>query len=212
MADTEIIGIGNLRQQFGGLRRDMETRVARAMVVAGGQVLKAEAKAIAQANGSVRTRAMVKNIVIKREKTEKGLAQYHLGVRHGKDLTKKQKGQAGKKLAVNRHGRIVTRYVDDPYYWRWVELGHKFVPRASQSDRNAAGGVTEFTQRLRDGTIARRWRKYRASSITARRRRATVMVPPHPFIAPALERKRQAAIDAMGERLNRELAKAQQPK
>lgn len=124
MAKSEILGIGELSQSFRGLKTDMETRTARAMVVAAGGVLKRKAKSIAQANGSVRTGAMIKNIAIKREpQAPAGTAQYHLGVRHGRQLTKKQKTNS--KLAVNKGGRIVKRYEDDPYYWRFAEFGTK---------------------------------------------------------------------------------------
>ena len=124
MAKSEILGIGDLRQNFGQLKDGMETRIARSMVVAAGGVLKRKAKAIAQGNGSVRTGAMVKNIVIKREPdAPAGTVQYNMGVRHGRDLTKKQKSTA--KLAVGKSGRIVKKYVDDPYYWRFAEFGTK---------------------------------------------------------------------------------------
>jgi stage V sporulation protein SpoVS len=113
MANSEVIGTGDLKQNFSRLKGGMETRTSRAMVVAAGGVLKKRAKAIAQANGSIATGAMVKNIVIKREpQAPAGTVQYHLGVRHGRDLSKKQK-TGGKHLAV-AGGRITVRYHDDP--------------------------------------------------------------------------------------------------
>lgn len=124
MAKTELLGIGDLKQNFGKLKEGMETRIARSMVVAAGGVLKKKAKAIAQGNGLMRTGALIKNIVIKREPAAPvSTAQYHLGVRHGRHLTKKQKTNS--KLAINKGGRIVKRYEDDPYYWRFAEFGTK---------------------------------------------------------------------------------------
>lgn len=124
MAKSEILGIGELSQSFQSLKTGMETRVARVMVAAGGGVLRRRARAIAQAKGLRKTGALVKNIVIKREpQAPAGTAQYNLGVRHGRNLTKKQKTDS--KLAVNKSGRIVKRYEDDPYYWRFPEFGTK---------------------------------------------------------------------------------------
>lgn len=159
MAKTEILGIGELRTNFGKLRSDMATRTSRVMVVAAGGVLKKEAKSIIQSKGLVKSGAMLKNVAIKRETgTPMGVTQYNLGVRHGKNLTKKQRGK-GSTLSVGASGRIVKRYVDDPFYWRFHELGTKHLPRQE-------------------------------------------------FIAGALANKRQEAIDAMEERLLRELDKA----
>lgn len=122
MAKSEILGVGELSQSFQGLKTDMDTRTARAMVVSAGGVLKRHAKAKALAQGLRRTGALVKNIAIKREpQAPQGTAQYHLGVRHGYNLTRKQKAKG--KLGVNGEGRIVKRYEDDPYYWRFAELG-----------------------------------------------------------------------------------------
>jgi len=180
---SEIIGVVSLANKFKVLGRDMETRTSRVMVVAAGGVLKRRAKAIALAKGLKRSGAMIKNIAIKREtEAPAGTAQYNLGVRHGRDLTKKQKAKPGK-LAVSQGGRIVKRYEDDPYYWAWVERGHKVVARASAVDRRG---------------------------IAARRRGATgKTVPPHPFIEPALEQGRGDAIEAMDKALDKELKKAQ---
>lgn len=122
MAKSEVLGLGDLAQSFRELKTEMDTRTARGMAVAGGGVLRRRAKANAIALGLRRTGALVKNIVIKREpQAPQGTAQYHLGVRHGQNLTRKQKSNS--KLGVNAAGRIVKRYEDDPYYWRFAELG-----------------------------------------------------------------------------------------
>lgn len=121
MPEKDILGIGEMQANFAKLRDGVKNRTSRRMVVAGGNVLKRKAKQIAQANGSVRTGVMVKNIAIKREAQAGGdTTQYNLGVRHGRNLTAKAKKQS--KLAVASSGRIVKRYQDDPYYWRFVEF------------------------------------------------------------------------------------------
>ncbi len=181
MASTKIEGLADMRTNFEKIGKDMQTRTARRAVVAGGRIIKNEAIAIARANGSVRTGDMVKNIAIKRErKAGSGVEQYHIGVRHGREQTKKVRSQGNKSLAVNGRGRIVTRRDNDPYYWKWVEFGHKIVPRRSRNDKR---------------------------SISRRRKQADGEVAGKPFIGPALERKSTEAIKAMSDAIAAELAK-----
>ena len=196
-----IHGLGDLKKAFASLGKDMETRTARSMVVSAGGVLKAESKRLAQQQGLRRTGALINNIAIKRERTPAGIAQYHLGVRNGRDLGRKAK----KVLTVRKSGRIGVKYENDPYYWWWVEFGHRIVPRASGQ---TGGGTTRYQQRLRNGKVVWRERKWRAESITGRRRGATGFVQPHPFIQPSLENKREAAIEAMRKRLAAIIQKA----
>lgn len=153
-ASTEILGLGELREKFARLK-DID-RGARRAVVAAGQVVKREAKSLAQRQGLRLTGALIKNIAIKRERTPAGVVQYHIGVRHGRDLSRKDKQT--KYLAVGRSGRIVTRYKDDPFYWRFHEFGTR---------RTAA----------------------------------------RPFIGPALENRRSAALEAMGKAIDKEIQK-----
>lgn len=201
MPESDILGIGAMSQNFRALRTGMETRVARLMVVAAGGVLKKKAKAIAQANGSVRSGAMVKNIAIKREPSAPaGSVEYHMGVRNGGQLTKKQKSTA--KLAVNSVGRIVKKYQDDPYYWRWVERGHRVVPRAILGDKSFTAST--YYTRLRNGKLAVRTAKRATQSLRSRRRAAIASVAAKPFLGPALEQGRQEALDAMARRLQAE--------
>lgn len=156
MAKTEVLGIGGLSAAFGDLQDGMKTRTGRAMVVSGGGVIKRRAKAIAQAKGLRRTGSMIKNIVIKREpQAPPDTVQYHLGVRHGRSKTKKQKATG--RLAVNGKGRIVKRYEDDPYYWRFLELTTKrraatpfLQPALEQGREEAIDAMAERLQREHD--------------------------------------------------------------
>lgn len=128
MANTVITGIGDLRDQFKRLDRDIRLKTSRRMVVAAGRVLREEARSIAQNKGLRKTGALIKNIAIKRERSAPvGTEQYHLGVRHGRSLGNGKR--AVKFLAVNNRGRIVTRRKDDPFYWRFHEFGTKYLPR-----------------------------------------------------------------------------------
>lgn len=156
MAKSETLGIGELSQAFQGLKTGMETRVARVMVAAGGGVLRRRARGIAQAKGLRKSGALIKNIVIKREpQAPAGTAQYNLGVRHGRNLTKKQKTNS--KLAINKTGRIVKRYEDDPYYWRFPELGTKhqqaepfLQPALEQGKEEAIDAMADRLQKEHD--------------------------------------------------------------
>lgn len=205
MADTTVLGIGELAANFKAVRADMEVRVSRVMVVAAGGILKKNAKEIALANGSRRTGAMIKNIVIKREKdAPEGTTQYHLGVKNGNQLTKKQKSTA--RLAINKLGQIVKRYADDPYYWRWVEQGHKIVAKADAGDKSYTSAT--IVRRLKNGKWVLRRREVATQSLRNRRAASMGSVAARPFIGPALEQGREEAIAAMSVALDKELAKA----
>lgn len=197
---TEVLQIDTLAAAFREVREDMGPKVSRRMVVAGGKIIREDAKALARANGSVITGAMVDNIVIKRETdVPEGTAQYHIGVRHGRDQSRKVRSAGNRRLVVSR-GRITVRRDNDPFYWRFVERGHRVVPASVE------GGQSTYTQRLRNGTVVTRTRRFSGKSLRARRRMAnTGVVGKKPFIAPSLQRNRDAAITAMDRTLQRYL-------
>lgn len=201
MADkSEVLGIEDLAASFREVREDMGSKVARRMVVAGGKIVRERAKANAQANGSVISGAMVDNIAIKRESgTPDGTAQYHVGVRHGRQQTNKVRKQGAKRLVVSK-GRIVTRRENDPFYWKFVERGHRVVPTS------VADGTTTYVQKLRNGKSVTRKRAFAGSSLRARRRMAGQgVVGKMPFLEPALEQERGSALAAMERTLTRYL-------
>lgn len=79
---------------------------------------------------------------------------------------------------------------DDAYYWRFVEYGHKFVPRnPNRSPRN--GRKTG-------------WREHRAAAALEY---GTASAPAYPFMRPAYESKKRAATDAMTRTLSEILAR-----
>lgn len=156
MADN-IIGLGELTAKLKKLD-GLSKKTAAKMVAAAGAVIRKEAKSIAQSKGLRKTGSLIKNIAIKRERNvPQNTVQYNVGVRHGREFGKKK--NVVKYLAVGRKGRIVTKYKDDPFYWRFLEFGTK--------------------------------------NINAR-----------PFIAPALDRKRNEAVRAMEAVLDKEILKA----
>lgn len=179
----DVIGIGDLARKFQTLKQDMMTRVARAMAVSGGRIIRDEAKAIHKANGSVRSGATLKNIVVKREtRAPQGTAEVHIGVRHGKNLTKRQK--ADSTLAV-KGGRVVNRYKDDPWYWFLVEY------TGARPHHIGKGSYLARKGRNRSKAKGKMHPGFK----------------PKPFIKPALERRKADAIKAMEARLDREIAK-----
>lgn len=201
MADkTDVLGIEDLVASFREVREDMGSKVARRMVVAGGKIVRERAKANARANGSVISGAMVDNIAIKRETgAPDGTAQYHVGVRHGNQQTRKVRAKGQRRLVVSR-GRIVQRRDNDPFYWKFVERGHRVVPAS------VADGNTTFVQKLRDGKLVTRKRAFTGRSLRARRRAAAQgVVGMKPFIEPALEQERGNALAAMERTLTRYL-------
>lgn len=164
-----IDGLADLRKAFERLDTDIRAKSARRIVAAGGAVLRKEARAIVERKQLIKTRALINNIVIKRQRNAgEGIEQYNLGVRHGRALGSGKK--VTKYLAISGAGRVVVKRKEDPFYWRFLEFGHKIVPR------NTSGSK---------------------STITQRRRLATGFVPATPFIGPALSNKKNEALDAM---------------
>lgn len=123
---TEIRGVGALRDLFKQLGSDIQNKSAARIVVAGGNVLKKEARVIAEAAGLRKTGALIANIVIKKERNvPPGTVQYNLGVRHGRDLGNGKK--VIKYRALSKSGRVVTRRQNDPFYWSFLEFGTKYI-------------------------------------------------------------------------------------
>lgn len=84
----------------------------------------------------------------------------------------------------------------DPYYWRWVEGGHKIVPRLSK----AQSGFSNLRKRAA------------GISITQRRRRATGMVKPYPFMGPAFRAQGDQARRIFEQAVIERIAKANRRK
>ncbi|TWI65172.1 HK97 gp10 family phage protein [Pseudoduganella lurida] len=112
-------GLGELRTAFGAVKEDMRLRTSRLMVASGGGVIRKESRSLAQRQGLKMTGALIKNIVIKRERTPDGLTQYNLGVRHGRHMGR----NAARQLVVAKNGRVISAVVDDPFYWWFLEKG-----------------------------------------------------------------------------------------
>ena len=159
-SSTQVLGVAELHRDFLKLSNKMQTRISRRMVVAGGRVLVGQAKAVISASGRIKTGSMRKNVAIKREPSAPpGTTQYHLGVRHGRNLVGKQKKSA--KLAL-KGSKIVKVYKDDPYYWRFQHFGTKHVKGVRFLEESLAKGkdeainsmVTVYNEELSKGASA----------------------------------------------------------
>jgi len=174
---VQMSGLKELDSALKDLDKKLATKIARRAVAKGAGVIRTEARTRAKALGLVLSGAMVKNIALKREpKTPRTRTEYHVGVRHGA-----QARNAKKVIGKKQNGKLSVTYENDPYYWWWVEFGHRIVPRKSAT----TGG-----------------------SITKRRRSATQTVPAKPFLRPAYEAKREAAAQMIADTLRTELLKA----
>lgn len=122
---VDILGVKELADKLKKLD-GLSKKTAAKMVAAAGGVIRKEAKSIAQARGLRKTGSLIKNIAIKRERNvPANTVQYNVGVRHGREFGKRK--NVVKYLAVGRKGRIVTKYKDDPFYWRFLEFGTKNI-------------------------------------------------------------------------------------
>ena len=118
--------------------------------VAGAAVFRDEAKQNALAHAQTQT--IYRNIIIKRVEEESHDASRQVYI------------------VTVRKGQFDG---DDAYYWRWVEFGHKFVPRKPKR---------------------RSWRAHRAAAALEY---GTATVPAYPYMRPAYESHKGAAMDAM---------------
>lgn len=135
MADTTV-DVSKLAAAFRQVGDSMRLRVARVVAFAGASVLRATARRLASGLFKRRSGALLSNIAVKREvrRAPPGAVEYDLGVRHGKNLTRKAK--AVQRLSV-KGGRIVSRYVNNPIYWLFLERG--WTPRSAANPRRSRG-------------------------------------------------------------------------
>lgn len=157
MMDANITGLKELNSAFKSMGENVSKKTGLKMVASAAAVIRKEAKNIARSKGLKKTGTLINNIAIKRERNVPAdTVQYHVGVRHGREFGRRK--NVVKFLALGKRGRIVTKYKNDPYYWRFLEFGTKHIR-------------------------------------------------PLKFLEPALESKRQEAINAMQATLQKELLK-----
>lgn len=136
----------------------LDESALRAVGFAGAEIFRDEAKR--NALGHVKTSVIYNSIIVKRleEESDGGKRQAY--------------------LVTVRKGKFNG---NDAYYWRWVENGHKIVPRKKK-------GVT--------------WKAHRAAAALEF---GNARVPAYPFMRPAYESKKGAAIDVMNKKLREQM-------
>lgn len=140
-------------------------QAARGACNAAAQVVKRQAVANARAQGLVATGALVKNIAVKRQQgTPPEIAEYHIGVRHGREA------KGAEKIAVRgKDGSIRYEYTDDPFYWLMWEFGHYNVfYRAQVAARPFLRPAMDSTAGEREQVITD-FLRTRLESVTAKR-------------------------------------------
>ena len=169
MASSHVQGLPDLKRALGELPGKVERRAIRGAIRQGADLLRKSAMALApvrsegtrsggvvQPPGSLR-----RNIQKKKLRQVRGRIAYIIGVETGKVITLKGTG----KVAVQSRGRLRTRKAtkrerrgDDPFYYRFVELGfthrgggsvpaRSFLKRALDRDGKRAVVVIESSLR-----------------------------------------------------------------
>ncbi len=188
----KLEGLDSLKRALQDLPNKLRKKALTKALRAAGKVVLDEAKARAPVlSGTVRNRkagTVKKAIKLRVSKMDK--RQGNVGVFiNVKPLTKAQIGKFKTRSAKAGGKASGSANPNDPYYWRWLEFGHKIVARDTGQ---AGGGVTKYTTRLRNGKLKQRSAKWKASSITGRRRTATGSVAAQPFLRPAAEKLEEA--------------------
>lgn len=137
MADNVVLkhNIPDFKKQLAAFGFDMEKKIFRAGVNAAGQIFKKRAIELAPVSNLRRKRhiagTLKRNIILFRPKKQTpGTERQSVGVRSG---IKPKKG------AAQAHYFL-------PFYWRWVEEGHRIVKRGS---RITGGRRTKALKRAR---------------------------------------------------------------
>lgn len=105
-----------------------------------------------------------------------------------------EESDGGRRQAYIITVRAGTSSSPGAYYWRWVEFGHRFVPKNKR--------VSPKTGR----TIG--WAAHRRA---AELEYGTSTVPAYPFMRPAYESKKHEAVDVMTKTLAEQIARNARP-
>lgn len=124
MPDIQVQGLAELRRALLNYPKKLQKKGLDKAVFAGARIVEAQA----EKNAPVRTGALRRNIVSKRGQRRyapNAASYYIVGVRHGKTNTNRV-GRSGRKRAVTAY----DKRGEDPFYWRFQELGFTAVGRA----------------------------------------------------------------------------------
>lgn len=195
--EVKVSGVDDLGKTLDALDADLRKRVvigalrdaARPIVVAAranAPVLKAELRSVA--GRKKRIRATSNRIA--------GTLRRNINAFASK-IYKGQRGVIGIYVTVRASRRDLKNapVTGDPYYFRWVEAGHRIVARFK-------GKYTDFKVRGRG----------RQTGLALRRAASTERVKPYPFLGPAFQAKGATAIQIFEDRIVERIAKANQAK
>lgn len=167
----------SIRQVTSDIGSALDESTLRATGFAGAEVFREQAKVNALRNK--KTGTIYNNIIAKRltEESEGGKRQaYLITVRKGDRPAKGEK-------------RDRKNPTDDAFYWRFVEDGHKFVPKNNN--------VSKKTGKKIGWSAHRRAAELEYGSAT---------VPAYPFMRPAYESRKSDAIEAMRDKLTQKIS------
>lgn len=196
MADgmtVKLEGVEELKRALADASKQIRTKAVRGALREAGKVIQAAARAnapVLQARTKTRKPGTVKKAIsVRTSKFDRraGNEGVFVSVRPLKAAQirkfKVAQARAGKRISGSQNP-------NDPYYWWWVEFGHKIVPRTA-----AAGfGETVYQQRLVNGRIVTRKKKYNLQSLTGRRRAPVGFVQGQRFMTRAAEKNGEAAV------------------
>ena len=147
------------------IRSTVDEAALRKVGFAGAEIFRDEAKHNAQRH--IKTGLLYENIIVKRleEESDGGNKQVYL-------------------VTVREGGRGVP----GAYYWRWVEYGHRFVPKNTKVSQRTGRKIG--------------WKAHRRA---AELEYGTATAPAYPFMRPAYESKKAAASSMMTSTLSEQL-------
>lgn len=197
MADgitVKLEGIDELKRALAEAGPFIRKKAVRGALREAGKVIQAAARAnvpiLKTPKKNRKPGTIKKNIVVRASKyaRQDGNEGVYVSVR---PLTAKRIRQF--KVARAKKGKAFSGSENpaDPYYWRFVEFGHRIVPRGTSQ---SGFGTTVYTQRLRNGRVVMRSKKFNYQSLTGRRRTAGGFVEPRPFMRMAVDQKGNEAI------------------
>lgn len=139
-----VTGLQALKKEYKQLSQEIQKMTGRRMVAAGaGHIVKSVKSKIKQ-KGLVKSGALLRNVVKQRDRRPpQGQIRYGVKVRHGKHIkaTKVTKTLAKRRL---KGGKALQRK-NDPFYWRYLELGWRTTPRRSKNNK---GGIAKRRRRI----------------------------------------------------------------
>lgn len=189
MADAlqiKLEGVDELKRALAGAAVHIRTRAVRSALREAGRVIQAAARAAAPVLKAPRKNrkpgTIKQNIVVRASKfaRQSGDEGVYINVR----------GLRGR-ARVKKFGKAGAENPNDPYYWHFVEFGHRFVPRAKSAPKAIYGSTLV---RMKNGTTYRRALKRNATGLRSLRAGAIATVPARPFMRPAAASKVSEAI------------------